>query len=141
MVSLQAESIVNTVAFPMVLKAALELGVIDTIGAAGNGAWLSPYEIARSLPAKPTNPEAPVLLDRILRLLVSHSILKCRMIVSKENGQTGTMERVYATEPVCKHFLKDSDGSGSLVSLFMLFQSEVFFKTWYVLNCSSDELK
>ncbi|CAF1913384.1 unnamed protein product [Brassica oleracea var. botrytis] len=27
MVSLQAESIVNTVAFPMVLKAALELGV------------------------------------------------------------------------------------------------------------------
>ncbi|KAF2561949.1 hypothetical protein F2Q70_00016340 [Brassica cretica] len=130
MVSLQAESIVNTVAFPMVLKAALELGVIVTIGAAGNGAWLSPYEIARSLPAKPTNPEAAVLLDRILRLLVSHSILKCRMIVSKENGQTGTMERVYATEPVCKYFLKDSDGSGSLVSLFMLFQSEVFFKTW-----------
>ncbi|CAN6845593.1 unnamed protein product [Brassica oleracea] len=130
MVSLQAESMVNTVAFPMVLKAALELGVIDTIGAAGNGAWLSPYEIARSLPTKPTNPEAPVLLDRMLRLLVSHSILKCRMIVSKENGQTGTMERVYATEPVCKYFLKDSDGSGSLVSLFMLFQSEVFFKTW-----------
>ncbi|CAH8392708.1 unnamed protein product [Eruca vesicaria subsp. sativa] len=126
MVSLQAECIVNTVAFPMVLKAAFELGVIDTVAAAGDGAWLSPYEIARSLPTKPTNPEAPVLLDRMLRLLVSHSILKCRMVEGKENG----MERVYATEPVCKSFLRDSDGYGSLVSLFMLLQSEVVFKTW-----------
>ncbi|KAL0826026.1 hypothetical protein Bca101_049703 [Brassica carinata] len=130
MVSLQAESIVNTVAFPMVLKAALELGVIDKIAAAGNNMWLSPYEIARSLPNKPTNPEAPVLLDRMLRLLVSHSILKCRMIECKENGRTGNMEMVYATEPVCKYFLKDSDGSGSLGSLFMLLHTEVFFKTW-----------
>ncbi|KAF8092631.1 hypothetical protein N665_0407s0011 [Sinapis alba] len=133
MVSLQAESIVNTVAFPMVLKAALELGVIDAVAAAaeGNGpAWLSPYEIARSLPTKPTNPEAPVLLDRMLRLLVSHSILKCRVVEGKENGRTGKMEMVYATEPVCKYFLKDSDGSGSLVSLFMLLHTEVFFKTW-----------
>ncbi|KAL1214583.1 Indole glucosinolate O-methyltransferase 1 [Cardamine amara subsp. amara] len=130
MVSLHAESIVNYVAFPMVLKAALELGVIDTIAAAGNDTWLSPYEIALSLPAKPTNPEAPVLLDRMLRLLVSHSILKCRMVEIRENGQTGQIERVYAAEPVCKFFLKDSDGSGSLVSLFMLLQSQVFFKTW-----------
>ncbi|CAH8305247.1 unnamed protein product [Eruca vesicaria subsp. sativa] len=130
MVSLQAECIVNTVAFPMVLKAAFELGVIDTVAAAGEGAWLSPYEIARSLPTKPTNPEAPVLLNRMLRLLVSHSILKCRMVEGTENGRTGKMEMVYATEPVCKYFLKDSDGSGSLVSLFMLLQSEVFFKTW-----------
>ncbi|KFK42145.1 hypothetical protein AALP_AA2G217100 [Arabis alpina] len=130
MVSLHAESIVNTVAFPMVLKAALELGVIDTLAAVGNDSWLSPYEIARSLPTKPTNPEAPVLLDRMLRLLVSHSILKCRMVESRENGRTGKMERVYAAEPVCKYYLKDSDASGSLVSLFMLLHTEVFFKTW-----------
>ncbi|KAF8104424.1 hypothetical protein N665_0172s0055 [Sinapis alba] len=130
MVSLQAESIVNTMAFPMVLKTALELGVIDTVAAVGNGAWLSPFEISRSLPTKPTNPEAPVLLDRMLRLLVSHSILKCRMVESKSNGQTGKMEWVYAAEPVCKYFLKDSDGSGSLASLFVLLHSEVVFKTW-----------
>lgn len=129
-VSLQAESIVNTMAFPMVFKAALELGVIDTVAAADNGAWLSPFEISRNPPTKPANPEAPELLDRMLRLLVSHSILKCRVIESKENGRTGKMERVYAAEPVCKYFLKDSDGSGSLVSLFMLLQSDVFFKTW-----------
>ncbi|KAJ4906276.1 O-methyltransferase family protein [Raphanus sativus] len=130
MVSLQAESIVNIVAFPMVLKAALELGVIDTIAAAGNDVWLSPYEIARSLPTKPTNPEAPVLLDRMLRLLVSHSVLKCRMVEGTENGRAGKMEMIYATEPVCKYFLKFSDGSGSLVPMFMLLHTEVFFKTW-----------
>ncbi|KAL0663566.1 hypothetical protein Bca4012_100403 [Brassica carinata] len=134
MVSLQAENIVNTLAFPMVLKAALELGVIDTIAAAGNGAWLSPSEITVSLPTKPTNPEAPVLLDRMLRLLVSHSMLKCRMVKSRENGRTGKIERVYAAEPVCKYFLKDSDGSGSLGSLLIMFHDQVIFKTWTNLN-------
>ncbi|CAA7013417.1 unnamed protein product [Microthlaspi erraticum] len=127
MVILQAQSIVNTVAFPMVLKAALELGVIDTIAAAGNGAWLSPSEVALSLPTKPTNPEAPVLLDRMLRLLASHSILKCRVIETGENGHT---ERLYATEPVCKFFLKDCDGSGSLASVFLFVHTQAFFKTW-----------
>nr|VDD00274.1 unnamed protein product [Brassica rapa] len=134
MVSSQAESIVNTLAFPMVLKAALELGVIDTIAAAGNGAWLSPSEITVRLPTKPTNPEAPVLLDRMLRLLVSHSMLKCRMVKSREKGRTGKMERVYAAEPVCKYFLKDSDGSGSLASLLIMFHDQVIFKTWTKLK-------
>ncbi|VVA95634.1 unnamed protein product [Arabis nemorensis] len=130
MVSLQAESIVNTVAFPMVLKAALEIGLINFIAAAGKDVWLSPSEITVGLPTKPMNPEAPVLLDRMLRLLVSHSILKCRVIETGENGRTGNTERVYAAEPVCKYFLKDSDGSGSLASLFLLFHTEVHFKTW-----------
>ncbi|XP_018468894.1 indole glucosinolate O-methyltransferase 4-like [Raphanus sativus] len=130
MVSLQAESIVNTIAFPMVLKAALELGVIDTIASAGDGAWLSPSEITASLPIKPKNQEAPILLDRMLRLLVSHSILKCRVIETVEKDRTGSTERVYAAEPVCKYFLKDNDGSGSLVSLFLLFHTQVHFNTW-----------
>ncbi|KAJ0231683.1 Uncharacterized protein HA466_0297960 [Hirschfeldia incana] len=130
MVGLQPESIVNTIAFPMVLKAAVELGVIDTIAAAGNGAWLSPSDITASLPIKPKNPEAPILLDRMLRLLVSHSILKCRVVETVENGPTGNTKRVYAAEPVCKYFLKDNDGSGSLVSLFLLFHTQVHFNTW-----------
>ncbi|XP_013618014.1 PREDICTED: caffeic acid 3-O-methyltransferase-like [Brassica oleracea var. oleracea] len=127
MISLHAESILNTIAFPMVLKAALELGVIDTLAAAGNGTWKSPSEITANLPIKPKNPEAPNLLDRMLRLLVSHSILKCRVI---ETGGTGNTERVYAAEPVCKFFLKDSDGSGSLASLFSLCHTQVHFNTW-----------
>ncbi|ESQ54020.1 hypothetical protein EUTSA_v10025490mg [Eutrema salsugineum] len=131
MTSLQALRItMSTLAFPMVFKAALELGVLDTIAAFGNNAWLSSSEIAFGLPTKPTSPEAPVLLDRMLRLLVSHSILKCRIVESGENDRTGKTQMVYAAGPVCTFFLNRGNDSGSLKSLFMLLQSQVFFKTW-----------
>ncbi|CAA7022847.1 unnamed protein product [Microthlaspi erraticum] len=126
-VSLQAERILNSLAFPMVLKAALELGVIDTIAAIDEDVWLSSSEIVLRLPTKPTNPEAPVLLDRMLVLLVSHSILKYRLVKTGEKGQT---ERLYAAEPVCTFFLNRGDGLDSFKSMFMLLQSEVYFKTW-----------
>ncbi|KAF8103172.1 hypothetical protein N665_0188s0125 [Sinapis alba] len=129
MVALQAERIVYSLTFPMVFKAALELGVFDTMAAVEDGMWLSPSEIASRLPTKPTNSEAPMLLDRMMRLLASHSILKCRVVETGENNQTGKIERVYAAEPVCKFFLKDSDGSGSLSSLFLLCHDHVVFKT------------
>ncbi|CAH2048111.1 unnamed protein product [Thlaspi arvense] len=129
-VGLQAERILNSLAFPMVLKAALELGVIETIAAVDEGVWLSSSEIALRLPTKPTNPEAPVMLDRMLVLLVSHSILKYRTVETEGDGGIAKTERVYAAEPVCTCFLNRGDGSGSLASLFMLLQSEVYFKTW-----------
>lgn len=134
-VSLQAEKITHMMAFPMVFNAAIELGVIDTIAAVDDGVWLSPSEIALGLPTKPTNPEAPVLLDRMLVLLASHSVLKCRIVETGENGGIGTgkTERVYAAEPVCRFFLNRGDGSGSLASVLMLCVNEVYFKTWYIL--------
>ncbi|VVB10776.1 unnamed protein product [Arabis nemorensis] len=134
MMGMQAWKITTTLAFPMVFKAALELDVLDTIAAVGNDAWLSSSEIALGFPTKPTNPEASVLLDRMLRLLSSHSVLKCRMVETGENDQTRKTQRVYAMEPVCTFFLNRGDDSGSLMSLFMLFQSQVFFKTWYALH-------
>lgn len=129
--SLQAERILYSVAFPMVLKTALELGVIDAIVAA-KGVWLSASDIALRLPTKPTNPEAPVLLDRMLVLLASHSILTSRMVKAGEKGQTGNGERLYAAEPVCMYFLNRREGSGSLATLFMVVLSEVYFKSWLV---------
>ncbi|XP_023643757.1 indole glucosinolate O-methyltransferase 4 isoform X2 [Capsella rubella] len=113
----------------MVFKAALELGVIDTMAAVDEGVWLSSSEIALRLPTKPTNPQAPVLLDRMLALLVSHSILKCRMVV-----ETGKSERVYAAEPVCMFFSHYGGASGSFASLYMVGLSETFFKTWMHLK-------
>lgn len=120
MISLQALRITNSLGFPMVFKAALELGVLDTIAATSNGMWPSASEIALGLPIKPTNPEAPLLLDRMLRLLVSHSILKCRIVETGENNRTEKTQRVYAVQPVCTFFLNRGDDSGSLMSLFML---------------------
>ncbi|XP_056847347.1 indole glucosinolate O-methyltransferase 4-like [Raphanus sativus] len=133
MVALQAERMVYSLTFPMVLKAALELGVIDTMATVEDGVWLSPSEIESRLPTKPTNPEAPMMLDWMMLLLASHSVLKCRVVETGENDQTGKTERVYAAEPVCKFFLKSSDGSGSLRSLFMLCHNHVIFTSLYVL--------
>ncbi|KAK9216290.1 hypothetical protein WN944_008299 [Citrus x changshan-huyou] len=69
----------NAAVLPMVLKSALELNVIDTIFASSGsseGAFLSHAEIASRLPAK--NHDAPVLPDRMLRLLAGYDILKCK---------------------------------------------------------------
>ncbi|KAJ4884672.1 O-methyltransferase family protein [Raphanus sativus] len=94
MVALQAERMVYSLTFPMVFKAALELGVIDTMATVEDGVWLSPSEIESRLPTKPTNPEAPMMLDWMMLLLASHSVLKCRVVETGENDQTGKTERV-----------------------------------------------
>ncbi|EOA14552.1 hypothetical protein CARUB_v10027790mg [Capsella rubella] len=128
--SLLARRLSNGVALPMVLKAALELGIIDTMVNVGDSLWLSPSEIALRLPTKPSNPEAPVLLDRMLRFLASYSVFKCHSVVSEETGHTGIVKRVYAAEPVCKFLLNNRDVSGSFASMFMLNLSDVYIKSW-----------
>ncbi|CAN1161906.1 Caffeic acid 3-O-methyltransferase [Linum perenne] len=70
---------------PMVLKSALELDLLEIISKAGPGSYLSPSEIASHLPTN--NPEAPVVLDRICRLLASYSVLTC----SLRNSSDGTV--------------------------------------------------
>ncbi|EOA24184.1 hypothetical protein CARUB_v10017422mg [Capsella rubella] len=129
-VSLQAEKILYTTGFPMVFKTALELGVIDTLAAVDEGVWLSSYEITLRLPTKPKNPHAATMLDRMLSLLVTHSVLKCRTVETGNNGQTRKSERVYAAEPVCMFFLNRGGGSGSLATMLMVGLSEDFLKTW-----------
>ncbi|ESQ43113.1 hypothetical protein EUTSA_v10015575mg [Eutrema salsugineum] len=107
--SLLARRMANAAAFPMVLKAPLELGVIDITAIFGY---------------------APVLLDRMLRFLASYSVFKCRTVVLEDNGQTDKIERVFAAEPVCKFLLNNSDVSGSFASLCMVDLSDVYIKTW-----------
>ncbi|KAK6938395.1 Plant methyltransferase dimerization [Dillenia turbinata] len=102
----------STVVMPMVLKSALELGVIDIISSAPD-AYLSPSEISGRISAK--NPDAPVLLDRMLASLASHSILKCKL----RTGEDG--------EP-------NDDRSGSVAPLFLIFHDKVFMESWYHLN-------
>lgn len=119
-----AVRLANAVVLPMVLKSALELNIIDTISAAGDGTYLSPSQIASGLPTK--NPEASVLLDRMLRLLASYSILKCS-VRTKESGE---VERLYGAGPLCKFLVKNQD-EGSVAPLFLLHHDKVFMESWY----------
>ncbi|XP_042508448.1 caffeic acid 3-O-methyltransferase-like [Macadamia integrifolia] len=120
---LLAMQMVSASVLPMVLKAALELHVFDIIAEAGPGACLSPTDIASRLPTQ--NPDAPDLLDRMLRLLVSHSLLTCS-VLSHDH-------RVYALAPASKLFVKDKDG-GSLATMFHIFNGHTFVKSWYHLK-------
>ncbi|GMN42771.1 hypothetical protein TIFTF001_011982 [Ficus carica] len=69
-------------AVTMLLKTAAELGVFDIIAKAGPGAKLSPAKIVAQLPTN--NPKAPVMLNRLLRLLACYSFLRCSLVTSSE---------------------------------------------------------
>ncbi|KAF3432730.1 hypothetical protein FNV43_RR23832 [Rhamnella rubrinervis] len=112
---------------PMVLKSVLELDLLEIIAKAGPGAFVSPSDIASQLPTN--NPDAPVILDRMLRLLASCSIFTC----SWRTHPDGKVERLYGLGPVCKFFIKNEDGV-SLAPLCLMNQDKVVMESWYHLK-------
>lgn len=122
-----AVRLANAAVLPMALKSALELNLIDIIAGAGDGMFLSPSDIAWKLPTC-KNPDAPVLLDRLLRLLASYSILKC----STRTNSDGKVERLYGAAPICKFLAKKNEegGGGSVGPLLLLHHDKVFLESW-----------
>ncbi|KAL9666481.1 hypothetical protein QQ045_000814 [Rhodiola kirilowii] len=112
---------------PMILKSAIELDLLEIIAKAGPGAYLSAKEIASQLPA--TNPDAGMMLDRMLRFLACYSVVKC----SVRNGGEGKVERVYGLAPVCKFLVKNEDGV-AISALALMNQDTVLMESWYHLN-------
>ncbi|CAM8891693.1 unnamed protein product [Rhodiola kirilowii] len=124
----QAIRLANAVVLPMALKSAIELNVIKVLSRAGPDAFLSPSQIAAEIGAT-RNPNGPVLLDRVLSLLASHSILKC----CGKTGEDGVVERVYGVSPICQ-FLTENEDGGSVAPLFLLQHDMALMKSWYHLN-------
>lgn len=125
-----AMQLVSTSLVPMVLKAAIELGVLEIIHRAGPGALLSPSEIASQLPSH-NNPNAPLVLDRMLRLLSAHSILTCS--ISTHQVDHVEVLRLYGLAPVAKYFIRDQDGA-SLATLLNFCHDKVNTYSWYYNN-------
>ncbi|KAF8379826.1 hypothetical protein HHK36_029275 [Tetracentron sinense] len=122
-----AMQLVGSAVLPMVMKAAIELDVLETISRAGPGAHLSPSEIASHLPTH--NPEAPIMLDRMLRLLASYSVLTCSLTTHAD----GKLQRLYGLAPVCKYFIPNEDGV-SMAPVMFLLQDKVFMDSWHCLK-------
>lgn len=120
-----AMQLASSSVLPMVLKSALELDLLEIIAKAGAGAFLSPSEIAAQLPTH--NPDAPVMLDRILRLLATYAIVKCTL----RNLPDGGLERLYGLAPVCKFLTKNEDGV-SVAGLCLMNQDKVLMESWYL---------
>ncbi|KAL8159986.1 hypothetical protein V2J09_001523 [Rumex salicifolius] len=120
--------IVDSIAFPMTMQAAIELGLLEIIAGAGPGSRLTAAEVASKLPAA-ENPQAADMVDRILRLLAAFSVVSC----SVSDGDGGEKKRVYGLTPAAKYFVKDDEGV-SLGPLLMLLQDKVFLDSWYKLK-------
>ncbi|XP_010446534.1 PREDICTED: flavone 3'-O-methyltransferase 1-like [Camelina sativa] len=123
--ALFAMQLASASVLPMALKAALDLDLLEIM--AKNASPMSPTEIASQLPTK--NPEAPVMLDRILRLLTSYSVLTC----SNRKLSGDSVERIYGLGPVCKYLTKNEDGV-SIAALCLMNQDKVLMESWYHLK-------
>ncbi|KAH9723368.1 Flavone 3'-O-methyltransferase 1 [Citrus sinensis] len=125
--NLFAMQLTSASVLPMVLKSAIELDLLEIIAKAGPGAFMSPKQIASQLPTK--NPDAHIMLDRILRLLASYSVLNC----SVHTLPGGGVERLYGLAPVCKFLTKNGDGV-SLSNLCLMNQDNILMESWYHLK-------
>ncbi|XVE58259.1 hypothetical protein DITRI_Ditri04bG0156100 [Diplodiscus trichospermus] len=125
--NLFAMQLASASVLPMVFKSAIELDLLEIMARAGPGAFLSPKEMASQLPTK--NPDAPVMLDRILRLLASYSILTCSLRTLPDDK----VERLYGLGHFCRFFTKNDDGV-TLPSVSLLNQDRVFMQSWYYLK-------
>nr|DAD41941.1 TPA_asm: hypothetical protein HUJ06_016264 [Nelumbo nucifera] len=120
---LVAMQLATAVVFPMALKVATELDVFEIISRAGPDAYLSASEIAFHL--RTENPDAATMLDRVLSLLTSYSVLKCSL-VKRDNDQ---VERRYGLAPVCK-FLTCNPNGISLVPLLLINHDKLILDSW-----------
>ncbi|RWR89531.1 5'-desmethyl-yatein O-methyltransferase [Cinnamomum micranthum f. kanehirae] len=118
-----AMDLVVIVCLPMALKTAIELNVLDILAKAGPESKLSASQIVTQLPTN--NPNASTTLDRILKLLASHSILS--------STNSGEGERLYGLSPVCKYLLPDQDGV-SLAPLIVMCHDKVHMESWHYLK-------
>ncbi|GMN27986.1 hypothetical protein TIFTF001_046191 [Ficus carica] len=111
----QAMQLAMSTVMSMSLLIAIELGVFDIIAKAGEGAKLSSAKIVAQMSTN--NPDAPAMVDRILRLLASHSVLSCS-VVSDDNAGS-SVRRLYSLNPLSKYFVTTEDGVslGPLVAL------------------------
>jgi caffeic acid 3-O-methyltransferase len=106
---------------PLVLKAAIELGVFEIIEKAGPDALLSASDIVAQFPT-----QNKISIGNLCPL-ASHSILTCS--VSTKNIQDGHSQRLYGLAPVAKYFTKNQDG-GSLSPFLAMIHDNVMMDMW-----------
>ncbi|XP_038903769.1 caffeic acid 3-O-methyltransferase-like [Benincasa hispida] len=122
-----AAQLVTLSVLPMTLQAVFELGVFEILAKAGDGAELSPADIAAEITTK--NPDAALMIDRMLWLLASHSVVGFS-VGFDEDGKT---QRLYSLTPVSKYYVRNEDGV-SLGPTLSLIQDKVFLHSWSELK-------
>ncbi|KAH9784025.1 Flavone 3'-O-methyltransferase 1 [Citrus sinensis] len=121
-----AMELASAIVLPAAMQAVVELDVFEIITKAGPGAKLSVSEIVAQIPLKDNNPEAAaMMLDRVLRLLVSYNALHCSFV----DGQ-----RLYSLAPVSKYFVRNNQNGASLRPYMALSLDKVLMDGWFRLK-------
>ena len=118
-----ASQLVMGTMLPMTIQAVYELGIFEILDKVGPGAKLCASDIAAQLLTK--NKDAPMMLDRILRLLASYGIVQCSL------DDVDGSHRLYGLNDVSKYFVPNQDGV-SLGPVLALIQDEAFLDSWFV---------
>ncbi|KAF8049211.1 hypothetical protein N665_2276s0004 [Sinapis alba] len=104
---------------PYAIKTAIKLGLLEIIAKAGAlGTYLSPLDLASKAAAR--NPDAPMMIDRLLRLLSAYSVCTCKLVKDEE----GREFRVYGIGLAGRKLIKDKDGF-SLASTVLITNPKV----------------
>ncbi|CAD6210195.1 unnamed protein product [Miscanthus lutarioriparius] len=128
---LYAQELLGGFVVPMTLKAVIELDLIDDLLAA-DGRSVTPEELAARWP-RPAETAAAV--DRMMRLLASHSVVRC----TTEVGPDGKARRSYAAAPVCKWLATRNAGQGSWAPMGLKNLNKVFMEAWYYMKDAGAE--
>nr|WKU83439.1 corynanthe 9-O-methyltransferase [Hamelia patens] len=110
-----------------VFTTVIELNVFEIIAKAGPEAQLSAAEISSHLPTQ--NQQAPAILERMLQLLASYSVLKC-VHVSNQDGR-GT--RLYGLTPMCRYLVADTMGI-SMGPAMLCYTDKAMADSWSYLK-------
>ncbi|CAJ2663202.1 unnamed protein product [Trifolium pratense] len=104
-----ALNLISSIMLPLTVRSAVELGIFDILAQEGKDAKLSANDIAFKIGSK--NREAPTMLNRLLRLLASHSMLYCSL--SEDQQGLTSPQMLYSLAPVSKYFVTDKIFLGS----------------------------
>ncbi|KAK9706760.1 hypothetical protein RND81_07G150100 [Saponaria officinalis] len=131
-----AIQLIQSSVLPIALHTALELNLIEIISQAGPTQKLSAQEISAQIEtnANGLNPNGPPMLDRLLGLLASYSIVSCNVRPTENGGH----EREYGLGKLSKFFLPDHNGC-NLAPLLGLFLDPVVQASWTKLKDSIQE--
>ncbi|KAL8225009.1 hypothetical protein R6Q57_017566 [Mikania cordata] len=123
---LRVNQINGGIVLPMVIKTAIELDLFETMAKTPGGRF-SCFDLASSLPRQ--NHQTSALIERILRLLASYSVLTSTM-VKDEHGES---KMLYGMTPVSNNYVRNQDGTCHASSLLLIYD-KVLVDCWYHLK-------
>ncbi|KAJ0578139.1 putative caffeate O-methyltransferase [Helianthus annuus] len=123
---LRVNQITMGMLLPMVIKTAIELNIFEIMAKTPGGNFSS-LDLASSLPRQ--TQETPLLIERILRFLASHSVVTST-VVEDEHGDS---KNLYGMTALSYNYVRRQEGTSHASSLLFIYD-KVLVNCWYHLK-------